>query len=159
MFERRYISVTLTLTIVILVLMVACGSSNGSSNGSSKNQRGFDITGTWSGRGTTEDYELEITINSVDFTKDHESISGNAIFSYNSLNDDWRGSERKTIHLSDSDFAVRYIESDYTGADPRVIIGFSFGKAISQGVGITFYENGAATYNVHGHDEIKLSRK
>lgn len=149
-----------TVVIAALTLLTAC-NSNSNSNQETKRGAFFDITGTWNSKSNSDGYELEITIDSTDFTEGQESVKANATFTFDKLSDDWRSKERTTIHLKDSDFSVRYrlITNDAGHVLSQATVSFKYGSPISDMVTITFNENGTAQFEVALKGTYDLVRK
>ena len=136
----------LIVIILVLSLMVACDTKN-----TGPENKGTWIDGTWSGQSGNGDYELTIKIDSADFTTGHESVSGNATFSFQQLSDDWRSSEKKTIQLSSSDLVLHYYR-DY------VTVAFSYGRALSQMVTITINRDGTSYFETPLEGPFSITR-
>lgn len=150
--KKRHVS--FTLAIILILLMVAC-----SNNRTSQDQdKGIDIVGTWKGQSSDGKYALEITVTSVDYTYGHESAFANVTFTYDKLNDNMRGTTRETIKLSGSDLTFKY-EKYYGYAN----IGFKYGRAVSDSVGVRFYSDGTAEFHVvsasDAYAHIRLTRQ
>ena len=137
--------VFIALTTLLAVLSVSCSK-----------KRGFDITGTWIDKSNSGEYYLEITIDSVDYTKYHESVSANATFSFQEYHAIGNSTENRTIKLSGSDLKCSHHSHD--DEDYYSTISFSYGSAIADYVTITFYPDGTAFYETPLSGRHYLSR-
>lgn len=140
---------SIILCVVLVVSLSACSSKKPDI------KRGIDIVGTWTGQSADGKEGLELIVSSVDYTYGHESVSASANFFYDKLSDDWRSSTKETIKVSGSDIAFTYKE--YYG---YATIAFSYGRAISQHVIVTFKSDGTAYFVVNSDDHnIPLTRR
>lgn len=138
----------IVLTIALVFFCSSCSSKPPEA------KRGIDIVGTWIGQSADGKQGLELIVSSVDYTYGHESVTASATFFYDKLSDDWRSSTKETIKVSGSDIAFTYKEN-YGYAT----VAFSYGRAISEHVIVTFGTDGTAYFVVNSNDHrIPLTR-